>query len=86
MSLYYWSIDTEDWKSRNAKKVYKKAMKAKDGDIILMHDIYSSTADAVEKIVPKLKKKGFRDKEISVILSTIFKVNKNDVYKLCLEI
>ena len=33
----------------------------------------------------ELKKKGFRDKEISVILSTIFKVNKNDVYKAVLE-
>lgn len=34
----------------------------------------------------ELKKKGFRDKEISVILSTIFKLNKNDVYKMVLEI
>ena len=68
MSLYYWSIDTEDWKSRNAKKVYKKAMKAKDGDIILMHDIYSSTADAVEKIVPKLKKKGFQFVTVSELI------------------
>ena len=28
-----------------------------------------------------LKKKGFKDKEISVILSTLYDVNKNDVYK-----
>ncbi|MBQ7128949.1 MAG: polysaccharide deacetylase family protein, partial [Clostridia bacterium] len=41
MSLYYWSIDTKDWKTKNAKKTMKKAMSAKDGDIILMHDIYS---------------------------------------------
>ena len=33
-----------------------------------------------------LKKKGFTDKDISIILSTIFNVNKNDVYKLALEL
>ena len=34
----------------------------------------------------ELKKKGFRDKDISVILSTIFGVNKNEVYKAALEV
>ena len=61
MALYYWSIDTEDWKSRNADKVYSSVMKnVKDGDIILMHEIYGSTADAVEKLVPALIKKGYQ--------------------------
>ena len=31
-----------------------------DGDIILMHEIYSSTADAVERMVPELIKKGYQ--------------------------
>ncbi|MCH5299182.1 MAG: polysaccharide deacetylase family protein [Ruminococcus sp.] len=61
MTAYYWSIDTEDWRTRNAKTTWKKVVNnAKDGDIILMHEIYDSTADAVEKIVPKLIKKGFQ--------------------------
>lgn len=60
MSLYYWTIDTEDWKTRNSKKIIKAAMKAQDGDIILMHDIYSETAKAVEKIVPRLIKRGYQ--------------------------
>lgn len=61
MAAYYWSIDTEDWRTRNAKSVWKNVVnKAEDGDIILMHEIYGSTADAVEKIVPKLIKKGFQ--------------------------
>lgn len=68
MSLYYWTIDTEDWKSRDAKKVYKAAMKAKDGDIILMHDIYQSTAEAVKKIVPKLLKKGYQFVTVSELV------------------
>ena len=32
----------------------------KDGDIILMHDLYPSTANAVKKLVPRLRKKGYQ--------------------------
>lgn len=61
MVLYYWSLDTEDWKYRDAAKVYNKVMKnVDDGDIILMHEIYDSTAEAVEKMVPKLIEKGYQ--------------------------
>ena len=31
-----------------------------DGDIILMHNIYSSTADAVDQIVPYLVSEGYQ--------------------------
>ena len=58
--LVCWSVDSEDWKSRNKKKVLKKCRNIKDGDIVLMHDLYPSTAAAVEKLVPRLKKKGFQ--------------------------
>lgn len=54
-----WTVDSEDWKSRNKKKILKKCENIKDGDIVLMHDLYPSTAAAVEKLVPRLKKKGF---------------------------
>lgn len=61
MPLAYWSIDTDDWRSKDAKKIYKNVIsQAYDGAIILMHDIYPSTADAVEKIVPKLIEKGYQ--------------------------
>ena len=61
LPLYYWTIDTEDWKNKNADKIYENVMKnVKDGDIILMHDIYDSTAEAVARIVPELKEKGFQ--------------------------
>lgn len=61
MPLYYWSLDTQDWKYRNADHVYDAVMKnIEDGDIVLMHEIYDSTADAVERMVPALIKKGYQ--------------------------
>lgn len=55
-----WDIDSEDWKSRNVKKILRRCKSIRDGDIILMHDLYPTTAKAVEKLVPKLRKQGFQ--------------------------
>ena len=69
MALYYWSVDTKDWKSRNADKIYQHVIdNAKDGDIVLMHEIYESTADAVERMVPELIKKGFQLVTVSELI------------------
>ena len=58
--MILWSLDTEDWKSRNAKKVFNRVKKeVKDGDIILIHDIQPETAEAVKKIVPWLSEQGY---------------------------
>ena len=61
MPLYYWSVDTKDWKNRDANKIYNHVINySDDGDIVLMHEIYASTADAVEKIVPELISQGYQ--------------------------
>lgn len=58
--MIYWNVDTEDWAGRNKDKILSRCKSIKDGDIVLMHDLYPSTAAAVEKLVPKLRKKGFQ--------------------------
>ena len=59
--IILWSIDSEDWKSRDCDTVCSRIIgKVKDGDIVLMHDLYQSTADATEKIVPALVEAGFQ--------------------------
>lgn len=59
--MILWSIDTLDWKSRNADKVYQSVMShVSDGDIILMHDLYSSTRDAAKRMIPELQKRGYQ--------------------------
>ncbi len=55
-----WSIDTLDWKTRNAQKTIDAVLSdVSDGDIILMHDLYLPTAQATEVIVPALIERGF---------------------------
>ncbi len=58
--MIYWSVDTEDWKSRNKTAVLKQCKVIQDGDIVLMHDLYPSTAEAVKKLVPRLTKQGYQ--------------------------
>lgn len=58
--MILWSLDTLDWKTRNAKKVFRKVKKeVKDGDIILMHDIHAETAEAIKQVVPWLQQQGY---------------------------
>ena len=60
--LITWDVDTLDWKSRNAKSIMKEIHKYKNlnGRVILMHSIYTSTADAVKILVPELLNKGYQ--------------------------
>ncbi|MFR7758818.1 MAG: polysaccharide deacetylase family protein, partial [Christensenellales bacterium] len=57
---YYWSVDTRDWESRNANAAYNMFMKyAKDGSIVLMHDLYGTTVTAALNAIDTLQKQGF---------------------------
>lgn len=59
--IIFWSIDTLDWKHRNASKTVSTVMNnVKDGDIILMHDIHSPTKDAALQLIPKLRNAGYQ--------------------------
>ena len=70
MAEVLWTVDTQDWKSRDADKVFKAVKKPKslDGKIILMHSIYNETADATAKIVPWLKKQGYQTVTVSELI------------------
>lgn len=66
MSSVLWSVDTLDWQSRNADKVYEKIIEnVKDGDIVLMHSLYNSTLQAVKKVIPELYKQGYQIVSVS---------------------
>jgi peptidoglycan/xylan/chitin deacetylase (PgdA/CDA1 family) len=59
--IIIWDVDTLDWKYHNSNKIYSKVIdRVSDGDIILMHDIYSATANSLEMIIPKLLEEGYQ--------------------------
>lgn len=65
-----WSVDTLDWKHKDADKVYDSIMTdIKDGDIILCHDLYESTVDAMERVIPDLLANGYQLVTVSELLS-----------------
>lgn len=56
-----WSIDTRDWESRNSDAITDIILeKVKDGDIILMHDLYESSLEASKIVIPELIKRGYQ--------------------------
>lgn len=58
--MIYWSVDTLDWKYRNSTYVKNTIIdNAKDGDIILLHDIHQTSVEGFKLALPKLKKKGY---------------------------
>lgn len=96
MPLIQWSVDTEDWKYKDAahkdrneeqrnadlKKIADRVIEnANKGDIVLMHDIYGFTADLCELIIPGLVEKGFRLVTVSEMYDAYGKEMKNgEVY------
>ncbi|MBR5437740.1 MAG: polysaccharide deacetylase family protein [Clostridia bacterium] len=70
VSYVNWSVDTLDWKTKNAEAVYNEIMKdAADGHIILCHDLHKTTVDAMEKVIPALIKEGYQLVTVSELLT-----------------
>ena len=58
--LIIWSVDPEDWKDRNRARIVSYVLeRVKDGDIILMHDMFGASVDAALEIVDELQGRGF---------------------------
>ena len=60
MFWIFWDVDTLDWSLQNAEQVYCKVVKnVGENDIILMHDAYPSTVEAVRELIPALQEMGY---------------------------
>lgn len=61
MSAVLWSIDTRDWQHRDPQKTIDAVLsQVRDGDIILLHDLYPATADAAAVLIPELTARGYQ--------------------------
>jgi peptidoglycan/xylan/chitin deacetylase (PgdA/CDA1 family) len=71
MPVIQWNVDTLDWRDRYTNVVAQRAVsEARPGSIILMHDIYSSTVDAVPAIIKGLRQRGFTLVTVSQLLGS----------------
>ena len=58
--IVLWSVDPEDWKDHDVGRIVAGVVEhVQDGDIILLHDLYSSSVDAAVQIVDALQGKGY---------------------------
>ena len=59
--LIYWSVDTEDWRSRNADLIAHTIVEtAQNGNIVLLHDIHSASVDAALRAIDTLSAQGYQ--------------------------
>jgi peptidoglycan/xylan/chitin deacetylase (PgdA/CDA1 family) len=65
-----WSLDTLDWKYKDADKIYNTILaEVQDGDIILCHDLHGTTVDAMERLIPELIARGYQLVTVSELLN-----------------
>ena len=71
--VIHWNINTNDWKNPGTDTIIDHVMKeTSNGDIILMHasDSAKQSAEALKKILPGLKNKGFNFVNITEMINT----------------
>ena len=58
--IILWSVDPEDWGDKDVDRIVNHIVtNARDGDIILLHDIYQTSVEAALRVVDELHERGF---------------------------
>ncbi len=71
MSSILWDIDTNDWQQPGSGAIHQRAVAARSGSIVLMHDAggnRSQTVAALPGIIHTLKQRGYRLVTVSRLL------------------
>ena len=68
-AIIYWSVDPEDWNTKDSDAVYNSVLQhVRNGSIILSHEIYKSTLEAYKRLVPELLAEGYQIVTVSELL------------------
>ena len=68
--LVNWSVDTEDWRTKNCDKILDVIYRCTgDGDIVLLHDRHLNTVEATLKAIAHLQQQGYVFVTVSELLS-----------------
>ena len=69
MICVLWSIDSQDWCTKDASKVVRRVLpNVRDNSIILMHDQYKTSVQAAFTIIDELQKEGYEFVTVDEIL------------------
>lgn len=64
--LILWNIDTEDWSHHDVDYIVNSVMEnVQDGSIILMHELYETSLQALEVLLPRLYVEGYQVVSVS---------------------
>lgn len=64
--IILWSVDTNDWLYKDETKIYNHIIEnISDGDIVLMHDLYPTTLEALKMVLPVLRQMGYKITTVS---------------------
>ncbi len=60
MTSVFWSVDSLDWELQDKKRIVERVLKdLEDGDMILMHDIFSTSVEAALELADRLTAEGY---------------------------
>jgi len=72
-ALTNWSLDPLDWRYRDPDRIYNVIMdEKKDGAVVVLHDIHATTAQAMERVIPRLVEEGFQLVTVSEVLEYLY--------------
>lgn len=73
LAILSWSVDPRDWATKNVGSIEQAVLKrVQDGDIVLLHDMSTSSVRAALDIVDELQRQGYR----FVTVSELVKIRK----------
>jgi len=72
-AMIYWSVDPQDWRTRDAESTYSSIMlKAGNGSVIICHDVYPETVMAMADVIPDLISSGYQLVTVSELMYYVY--------------
>jgi peptidoglycan-N-acetylglucosamine deacetylase len=66
LHVVLWSVDPEDWRKRSKDSILNTVTnKVQPGSIVVLHDIYKSTVDALPEVITTLRSNGYEFATVS---------------------
>lgn len=67
--LIHWSVDSQDWESKNADAINARLKSTLyEGSIVLMHDIHEATLQALPQVIDTMRAEGYEFVSVDTML------------------